>query len=105
MKRSFCIIINSAEIKKLIIHRLNKFNVSLFQLCESEEVDYKKFKFYLNSMNTDKAQATKIASQQEVIRIARALGISIGVQVVILSDDKVTAQAFDKEKEYVKINK
>jgi hypothetical protein len=56
-------------------------------------------------MNTDKAQATKIASQQEVIRIARALGISIGVQVVILSDDKVTAQAFDKEKEYVKNNK
>jgi hypothetical protein len=86
-QRSFCIIRNSGEIRKLIKLRLDNLGVSLYQLCDELSIDYSKFRYYLNTMQPEKA-STRMASQGDVIAIAESLGI----------------KPFDKTKEYINGN-
>jgi hypothetical protein len=102
-QRSFCIIRNSGEIRKLIKLRLDNLGVSLYQLCDELSIDYSKFRYYLNTMQPEKA-STRMASQGDVIAIAESLGISIGVQVVLRPESKATAKPFDKTKQYINGN-
>ena len=89
------IILLSRELKKLIIDRLTELNISKFQLCEDLEIDYEKFKYYLNC-----SEAPKYASitQGELLNIASALGVAVRVTIVMLPKEKATAKKFDKER-------
>ncbi len=74
------IITQSKEIRKLLMERIEKDNISIFHLCKYLDVDYKNFvEGYL--LTTGKTRGIR---EKDVVKVAEFLGIKIRIQIVLL---------------------
>lgn len=73
------LLLNSKEVRKLIVHRSEKYNIPLRYVCREISVDYTRFLGYINSQTS---RPSDIA-EHEILKALEVLGVSIRFQVVI----------------------
>lgn len=92
----FDIIICSQQLKKLIKERLDKLKVSLFELCEQLELNYRKVRLWMNL--ADPINSNQAIKQWMVLIIAESLGIDVRITIVEKPLETAYAIPYDKDR-------
>ena len=92
----FDLILCSQEIKKTISSRIQKLNVSLFQLCEQLDYNYEYVRRWMNL--TDPTNQNQRMKQWQVIELAQSLGIDIRLTIVVKPEETAYALPYDSKK-------
>lgn len=88
------IVIDSAELRKLIKHRMKELNLKNYDVCEANNISYGTFMKYLRE---DKTLSTPTLRQEHLINVAESLGIRIRVQLIIGKFEDIDRSFFEKE--------
>lgn len=78
---------SSNEIRKLLFHQSETYNVSFFDICKYVHVSYRRFIKYANEKSLDNLPGYNL-TDTEMSEIANLLGVKLRVQVIVL-DTKV----------------
>lgn len=96
-KRGYDIVIANKFIKELIRKRANELGISVFSICQELGVDWFWFKRYLTATNPiDWANSIKV-KQEEVIRVAKQLGIEIRLELILHNNIDIERYRVSKE--------
>tara|TARA_Y100000814_G_scaffold293633_1_gene276287 strand:+ start:9918 stop:10244 length:327 start_codon:yes stop_codon:yes gene_type:complete len=93
VNKRFDIIKCSKELKKVILERVNKLNISMYMLCEELNINYDRVKRYMNCK--DPLDYNVKITQQEILMVCDALKIDIRVTISIQPEENVKVKSFD----------
>ena len=85
------VIVDSGELKKLIIQRAKDLKVRQYHLCDILNISWPSWRKYLEN---DKNLSTPTLRQEHIIEVAKALGINVRITLVVKDIDKVDVSNF-----------
>ena len=99
-KRAFDVIFCSRDIRKIIISRIKELKISPYLMCKNLKVNHAAFEAYLrtfNPLNMQKGNIVNEIKQEDILSVAKALGIDVSIRLTLKDVKNVDVTKFQLE--------